>query len=110
MNCVNQRSNDSVTGAVALHMNNAPRGVRSFAANRKLAFKVAVERHAILQQIVDARARLRGKPKCDVFIDDAAANRNRVGGMGFRCIAFGDGRCDSTLGPRGRRALSERRC
>jgi len=45
---VDQRGDDRLAGAVALHMDDAARRMRGLAADRKAAFQVAVERHAIL--------------------------------------------------------------
>ena len=54
-------------------MHDALRRMRGFAADRELAFEVAVERHAIMQQIMDTRAGLARQPERHSFIDQARA-------------------------------------
>ncbi len=44
----------------------------------------------------------------DLFIDDAAAHRDRVGGMGFRAVAFGNRCGNATLGPGAGGAFAKR--
>jgi hypothetical protein len=51
----------------------------------------------------------RARRSATTLIDQAGADRDRVGGMCFRAVALGDCRCDAALGPGGRCALSERR-
>ena len=89
-------------------MNDAPRRVRGLAADRKPAFEVAIERHAIAQQIFDACGSLAGQSERDRFIDQAAADRDRIGRMGFGAVAFSDGGGDAALRPCGGCALAER--
>ncbi len=76
-----------------------PRGVGSLAADGKFAFEVAVERHTIGQQVMNACSGFAGQPERDVFIDNAAADRDRVDGMGFGAVAFRHSRGDAALRP-----------
>jgi hypothetical protein len=82
--------------------------MRRFAPHSELAFEIAVERHTIVQEIVDAAGSFARKTECNVLVDDAAANCNGVSGMGFRRIAFADGGCDAALRPRARCTFAER--
>ena len=52
-------------------------------ATASLPCEVAVERHAVAQQVVDARRRLAGEAQRDVLVDEAGADRDRVGGVRF---------------------------
>ncbi len=103
-----QRRNDGFAGHVALDVNDAPRGVSRLTADSKLSFQIAVERHAVGEKIVDAGAGLPGKPERDLFIDDAAAHRHRVGGVGFRAVAFGNRCGNAALGPGAGGAFAKR--
>ncbi len=104
-----QRRDDRGSGPVAAHMHDAPRRMRGLAADRELAFEVAVERHAIGEQVMDAWRGLARDPERDRFVDETAADGDGVSGVRLRAIAFGHGRSDAALRPGGRRALSERR-
>ena len=106
---LDQRGDDRLAGHVAAHMHDAPRRMRGLPADRELAFEVAIEGHAVSQEVVDARAGLARQSKRDLLVDDAAADRDRVGGMRFRAVALGDGRGDAALRPGGRSALAKRR-
>ena len=53
--------------------------MRRFLRDRETAFEVAVERHAILQQIVDACAGLARQTERDAFVDEPAADRDGIG-------------------------------
>ena len=76
--------------------------------DREPAFEVAIERNAVVQEIVDARAGFARQSKRDRLVDQARADRDRVGGMRFRAVAFGDRGGDAALRPRRRGALAER--
>ena len=108
-NRVGERGDDRLAGHVAAHMHDAPRRMRGFAADRELAFEIAVERNAITQEIVDACGRLARKRQRDRFVDDAAAGRDRIRGMRFGTVAFGHRRGDAALRPGAGSALAERR-
>ena len=95
-----QCRDDGLAGAVALHMDDTPRGMRGLAADGEPAFEVAVEWHAVLQQIMNPRAGLAGQRKRDLLVDNAAAHRDRIGGMGFGAVALGNRRRDAALRPR----------
>ena len=75
-----------------------------------MAFEIAVERHAVSQEIANAIWAFVGNETSDVLIDDAAARRDRVGGVLCRAVAFADCGGDAALGPHARRAFTERRC
>ena len=76
--------------------------------DREPAFEVAIERYAIVQQIVDTRAGLARQPEGDRLVDQAGAGGDRIGGMRLGAVAFGNGGRDAALRPRRRRALAER--
>ena len=48
------------------------------------AFEVLVERHAVAEQILDAAPRLAARADRDLFVDDASAGADGVGGMRLR--------------------------
>jgi hypothetical protein len=50
-------------------MNDTPRGVCGFAADREPAFEVAVEGDAVLQEVMDAGAGFARNPERDGLID-----------------------------------------
>ncbi len=77
--------------------------------HRKLAFEVAIEWHAVTQQIVDARAGFACEAQRYRFIDQAGADGDGIGRMRFRAVAFGDRRRNAALRPRRRGALAQRR-
>ena len=56
---VDQRRDDRRAGHVAAHMHDAPRRMRGLAADRELAFEVAVERHAVARAGRGCARRLR---------------------------------------------------
>ncbi|CEG08887.1 hypothetical protein BN961_02307 [Afipia felis] len=89
-------------------MDDAARGVRGLAANRKPAFKIAVERHAIAQKVINASRGFAGQPMSNCFIDDAAADGDGVARVRFRGVAFADGCGDAALRPHAGRAFAER--
>ncbi len=96
-----QRRDDRSTRAVAADVDDAPRRMRSFPPHGKPAFEIAIERHAIGEQIVNPRARLARDAERDRFIDDAAADRNGIRRMRFGTVAFGDSGRDAALRPCG---------
>ncbi len=104
-----QRRDDRLAGHVAADMHDAPRRMRGLAADREPAFEVAIEGHAVMQEIVDARGRLACKRQRNAFVDNAAADRNRIGGVRLGAVAFGDCRRDAALRPGAGGALAERR-
>ena len=83
--------------------------MRGLAATASLPFEVAVERHAVSQQVVDAGAGLARQTERDRLVDEPGADRDRIGGVRFGAVAFGDGGGDAALRPRRRGALAERR-
>ena len=92
---------------VAADMHDAARRMCGLAADRKLAFEVAIEGHAVLQEVVNARGRFLCQRQCDAFVDDAAADRDGIGRMRLGAVAFGDCRCDAALRPGAGGALAE---
>ena len=82
--------------------------MRGLAANREPAFQIAIEGNAVSQEIMDTRGRFARKRKRYPLVDEAAADRDRIGGVRLRTVAFGDGGCDAALRPCGRCALAER--
>ncbi len=82
--------------------------MRGFLRDREPACEVAVERHAVAQQVVDARGRLAGEAERDILVDEAGADRDGVGRMRFGGVAFADGRGDAALRPGAGGAFTER--
>ena len=76
-----QRRHDRRACHVAADMHDAARRMRGFAADREPAFEVAVEGNAVAQQIVDARGGFARESERDCFVDQAGADRDRIGGM-----------------------------
>ena len=103
-----KRRDDGLAGHVALDMDDAPRRMRGFAPDCELAFEIAVERHAILQKIVDARGSFARKTECNVVVNNASADGDGVRSVSFGRIAFSDGCCDPALRPCTRCAFAER--
>jgi hypothetical protein len=99
--CFAQGRDDRRSRPVAPHVHDAPGGVCGFASHGEPAFEITVERDAIGQEIVNARRGLAGDPECDGLIDETATDRNGIGGVRFRRIAFGDRRGDAALRPCG---------
>src|SRR5579871_3881418 len=83
--------------------------MRRLAADRELAFEVAIEGNAEPQEILDARAGLACKRQCDLLVDDAAAHRHRVRRMRFCAVTFGYGCGNATLRPGTGGAFAQRR-
>ena len=90
-------------------MHDAARGMRGFLRHREPAFEVAIERDAVVQEIVDARAGLPRQSERDRLVDQARADRDRIGGVRLRAVALGDGGGNAALRPRGRCAFAQRR-
>jgi hypothetical protein len=82
---------------------------RAFLRDREPAFEVAIERDAVMQQIVDARAGLPRQSERDRFVDQARADRDRIGGVRFCAVALGDGSRNAALRPRARCSFAQRR-
>ena len=74
-----------------------------------MAFEIAVERHAIAQQIANAIRSFVGNETGNLRIDDAAAGLDRVGCVLRRAVAFTDRSGNAALCPHARRAFTERR-
>ena len=69
---------------------------------------ISIERHAITQQIADAIRTFPGDEIGDVFVDDACACQNRIGGVLLWTVLLADGSSDPALRPCTRRAFTER--
>ena len=82
--------------------------MRGFPADREPAFEVAIERNAVTQEVADAGAGFARQSQRDRLIDQARADRDGVGGVRLRAVAFGDRRGDAALRPRRRGAFAER--
>ncbi len=74
-----QRRHDRLAGQVAVDMDDAPRRMRGLAADREPAFEVAVERDAVVQEVVDAGAGFARDPQRERLIDQAGAGGDRIG-------------------------------
>ena len=105
-----QRRHDGRAGHVAAHMHDAPRRMRGLAADRELAFEVAIERHAIAQEIVDARAAPRApSPSAMRLVDEAGADARSCRRRALPALSPSATRGgDAALRPRRRGALAER--
>ncbi len=88
-------------------MHDTPRRMRSFASDCELAFEVAIEGNAVMQEVMDTRAGFARQSKRDRFIDESCADRHRICGMGLRTVALGNRRRDAALRPCRRSALAE---
>ena len=75
--------------------------MRSFPSHRKPAFEIAIERHAVGEQIVNPRHGFVRDCERDRFINDAAADRDRIRRMRFGTVAFRYSCRDATLRPCG---------
>ncbi len=106
---VGEGGHDRCTRHIAADMDDAAGGMRGLAADGEPAFEVAVERNAIAQQIVDPCGRLACETKRHALVDQAGADRDRVGRMRLGTVAFADRRGDAALRPGRRCALPERR-
>src|SRR5580693_7242402 len=83
--------------------------MRGFPADRELAFEIAVEGNAVMQEITDACAGLARKTERDLLVNDAAADRDRIRGMRFGTIAIRHRRGDAALRPGAGSAFAKRR-
>ena len=80
-------------------MHDAPRGMCGLLCDRELAFEVAIERHAVAQQVVDARAGFACQSERYGLIDQAGADGDRIGRMRLGAVAFCDRSGDAALRP-----------
>ena len=94
-----QRLHDRPAGGVALDPNDAAMRVRRLARGLQHAKRVAVERRAVCQKIVDPRPRLQRHAERDVGVDEAGAGGDGVGGVNLRRVALRDRRRDAALRP-----------
>jgi hypothetical protein len=104
-----QRLHDGRSCAVALHMDDAARGMRGLARKQKMSFKIAVEGHAIAQQIGDARGSFACHEAGDIFVDEVRAGSDRIGKVRLDGVALAHRGGDAALRPGGRRALADGR-
>src|SRR5713226_8749776 len=88
-------------------MHDAPCRMRSFPSDCELAFEVAIERNTVMQEVMDTRAGFARKSECYFLIDQARADRDRIGGMGLRTVALGNRRREAALRPCRRGALAQ---
>src|SRR4030088_1636893 len=86
-------------------MHDAPRGMRGFPGNRGIALEVAIERNTVMEEVVDTCAGFARQSERYRLIDQARADRDRIGGMCLGTVAFGDRGCDGPLRPCPRSAL-----
>lgn len=96
-----ERRNDCRARHVTAHMYDAPRRMRGFATHREPALEIAVEGHAVVEKIVNARCCLACNPECDCFIDETSADCDGVGRMRFGAVTFADRCRDAALRPGG---------
>ena len=105
--CFDQRGDDRLAGHVATHMHDAPRGMRGFPADRELALEVAIERNTVMQEVADTVAGFARQSQRHRLIDQAGADRDRIGGVRLRAVAFGNRRGNAALRPRCRGAFAQ---
>ncbi len=79
-----------------------------FAADRELAFEIAVEGNAVMQEIMDTGAGFARQPERDRLVDDAAADRDRVSGMRLGAVAIAHRRGNAALCPGAGGAFAQR--
>ena len=85
--------------------------MRGFFRKHIVAFEVAIERHAVAQQIADAIWAFVSNDPRDFGVDDTTAGFDRVGGVFRGAVALADCRGDTALRPHARRAFAQgRRC
>ena len=104
-----ERLHDRGARPVARDAHDALFRMRGFFRQHVVAFEIAIERHAVAQQIANAIRAFVGNDPRDLGVDDAAAGFDRVGGVLCRAVAFADRRGDTALRPHARRAFAERR-
>ena len=107
-NSGDQRGHHSLASPVAADAHDPARAMRRLLRQAQLALKVAVEGHAIAQQILDALPGFESQNACHFGIGKAGARGNRIGGMGLRRVALAYCRGDSALRPGRGRALAQR--
>ena len=90
-------------------MDDAALGVGRLARHGQMAFEVAVEGHAVFEQVVDAVRRIGDHQAGDLLVDDAVAGGDGVGEVLLDRIAFGHGGGDAALRPGRGGALADRR-
>ncbi len=97
---------DRGAGAVARDVNDAGRGVRGLLRQCERAVRIAVERRAITEKIVDAGSGLAGHDGRHGLIHDARAGGDRVGAMGLPVVVRSKRRRYAALRPSARPARS----
>ena len=83
--------------------------MRSFPSDCELSFEVAIKGNAVVEQVIDTRAGFARQSECYFLIDQARADRDRIGGMGLRTVTLGDRGRDAALRPCRRGALAQGR-
>src|ERR1700682_5858337 len=81
--------------------------MRSFARDGELAFEVAIERNAIVKQVMEARAGCARQPQRYPRIDQPRPDGNRISGVCLRAVALSDRSRDAALRPCRRSALAQ---
>ena len=90
-------------------VDHAALGVGRLARHRELAGQVAIEGHAVFEQVVDAMRRVGNHQARDLLGDDAVAGRDGVGKVLLDRVAFCHGGGNATLRPGGGCPLADRR-
>ena len=75
----------------------------------EMALEVAIEGHAVVEEIVDARGGVGNHEAGDLFVDDAGAGGDRIGEMALDGIAWRHRGGNAALRPGGRGAFADRR-
>src|SRR6266404_1685787 len=88
-------------------MHDASRRMRGLAGDREPAFEIAIERDAIVKQVVDTRAGFARQSQRHRLIDQAGAGGDGIGGVRFGAVALGDRGCDAALRPCRRGTLTK---
>ncbi len=78
---VGERGDDRLARHVAADMHDAARRMRGFAADRELAFEIAIEGDTVMQEVVDSCRRFLRQRQRHALIDDATTDRDRVGSV-----------------------------
>ena len=104
-----ERRHDGRSRHVAGDMDDAALGMGRLARHGELAGKVAVEGHAVFEQVEDALRRVGDHQAGDLLRHDAVAGGDGIGEVLLDGIAVGHGGGDAALRPGRGRPLADRR-
>ena len=96
-----ERFHDRLAGHIAADADDAAFGMGGLAGLDELAFEVLVERDAVEEEIAHAVAGFAGHAERHFGIDETGAGGNRIGGVFFGRVTFGNRRGNAALRPGG---------